>query len=81
MQLNKTDSLLYAVLVSILLKGEFYKIKNFLIIKKYLNGCKMANIIKCFNLVLGYKGNVYKGYKQTLVFLKFKKLIKELVKK
>ena len=40
----------------------------------------MANIIKCFNLVLGYKGNKYRGYKQILVFLNFKGLIKGLVK-
>jgi len=37
----------------------------------------MASIIRCFNLVLGYKSNKYKGYKWILVFLKFKGLIKK----
>jgi len=37
----------------------------------------MANIIKCFNLVLSYKGNKYKGYKRILVLLKLKELIKK----
>jgi len=37
----------------------------------------MAYIIKCLNLVLGYKSNIYKGYKRVLAFLEFKKLIKE----
>jgi len=37
----------------------------------------MANIIKCFNLVLGYKGNKYKRYKWILVLLKFKRPIKK----
>jgi len=40
----------------------------------------MASIVRCFNLVLGCKGNKYKGYKWILVFLKLKKLIKELIK-
>jgi len=40
----------------------------------------MANIIKCLNLVLGYKGNKYKGYKWILVFFKLKGLIKGLIK-
>jgi len=40
----------------------------------------MANTARCFNLVLGYKGNRYKGYKRILVFLKLKKLIKGQVK-
>jgi len=35
----------------------------------------MANIIKCFNLVLGYKGNKCKGYKWILALLKLKGLI------
>jgi len=38
----------------------------------------MANIIRCFNLVLGYKGNGYKEYKWILAFLKLKRLIKKL---
>jgi len=37
----------------------------------------MAYIIKCFNLILSYKNNGYKGYKWVLAFLKFKKLIKK----
>ena len=45
-----------------------------------LSSCKMVNIIKCFNLVLGCKGNRYKGYKWILALLKLKGLIKRLVK-
>ena len=41
----------------------------------------MANIIKCFSLILSYKDNKYKGYKWILIFLKLKKLIKGLIKK
>jgi len=41
----------------------------------------MASIVKCFNSVLGYRGNKYKGYKWILAFLKLRKLIKKLVKK
>jgi len=37
----------------------------------------MASIIRCFNLVLGNKGNKYKRYKRILAFLKLKGLIKE----
>ena len=37
----------------------------------------MANITKCFNLVLGYKGNKYKGYKWILALLKLRELIKK----
>jgi len=40
----------------------------------------MANIVRCFNLVLGYKGNKYKGYKWILAVLKLRELIKRLVK-
>jgi len=40
----------------------------------------MASIIRCFNLVLGYKGNKCRGYKWILAFLKPKGLIKGLVK-
>ena len=42
-----------------------------------LSGYKMANTVKCLNLVLGYKSNKYKRYKWILVFLKLKKLIKK----
>ena len=41
----------------------------------------MASAVKYFNLVLGYKGNKYKGYKWILVLLKPKGLIKRLVKR
>jgi len=41
----------------------------------------MASIVRCFNLVLGYKSNKYKGYKLILAFLKLKGLIKRLIKK
>jgi len=37
----------------------------------------MAYIIRCLNLVLGYKGNKYKEYKWILALLKLKKLIKK----
>jgi len=40
----------------------------------------MAGAVKCFNLILGYKGNKYKGYKWILVFLKPKGLVKGLIK-
>jgi len=39
----------------------------------------MANTIRCFNLILSYKGNKCKEYKWILVFLKFKKLTKRLI--
>jgi len=41
----------------------------------------MASTVRYFNLVLGYKGNRYKGYKRILAFLKFKGLIKKILKK
>jgi len=41
----------------------------------------MANTVKCFNLVLSYKSNKCKGYKWILAFLKYRKLIKILIKK
>jgi len=37
----------------------------------------MAGIIKCPNLVLGYKGNKYRGHKWILVLLKLRGLIEE----
>jgi len=37
----------------------------------------MAGIIRCPNLVLGYKGNGRKGYKWILAFLKPKESVKE----
>jgi len=40
----------------------------------------MVSAVKCFNLVLGYKNNKYRGYKWILVFLKPKGLIKRLIK-
>jgi len=40
----------------------------------------MASIIRCPNLVLGYKGNKYKRYKRILVFLKLRELVKGLIK-
>jgi len=40
----------------------------------------MASTIRCPNLVLGYKGNGYKGHKWILVFLKLRGLIKGLIK-
>jgi len=40
----------------------------------------MASIIKCFSLVLGYKGNKYRGYKWILALLKLRGLIKRLIK-
>ena len=36
----------------------------------------MAGIIRCLNLVLGYKGNKYKKYKWILAILKLKGLVK-----
>jgi len=41
----------------------------------------MASAVRCFNLVLGYKGNKCRGYKRILAFLKPKELVKELIKK
>jgi len=41
----------------------------------------MAYIIRCFNLVLGYKSNRYRGYKWILGFLKLKGLIKKIKEK
>ena len=41
----------------------------------------MADTIKCLNLVLGYKGNKYKGYKWILAILKLKGLVKIKVKR
>jgi len=41
----------------------------------------MASIVKCFNLVLGYKGNECRRYKWILAFLKPRGLVKGLVKK
>jgi len=38
----------------------------------------MANIIRCFNLVLGYKGNKCRGYKRILALFKLKGLIKKI---
>jgi len=35
----------------------------------------MAGIIRCLNLVLGYKSNKYKGYKWILALLKPRGLI------
>jgi len=40
----------------------------------------MASTIRCFNLVLGYKGNGYKGYKWILAPFKLRELVKRLVK-
>jgi len=40
----------------------------------------MASTVRCLNLVLGCKGNKYKGYKWILAFLKLKELVKRLVK-
>ena len=40
----------------------------------------MASTVRCFNLVLSYKGNKYKGHKWILALLKPKGLIKELIK-
>jgi len=37
----------------------------------------MAYTIRCFNLILGYKGNKYRGYKRVLAFLESRGLIKE----
>ena len=41
----------------------------------------MVNTIKYLNLVLGYKGNKYKGYKWILAILKLKGLVKIRVKR
>jgi len=40
----------------------------------------MANTVKCPNLVLGYKGNKYRGHKWILAFLKPRGLVKGLIK-
>ena len=40
----------------------------------------MDNTIRCPNLILGYKGNRYRGHKWILAFFKPKKLIKGLIK-
>jgi len=37
----------------------------------------MACIIRGLSLILGYKGNKYKGHKQVLALLEFKGLVKE----
>jgi len=41
----------------------------------------MASAVRCPNLVLGYKGNRYRGYKWILAFLKPRELVKGLIKK
>ena len=41
----------------------------------------ITDIIKCLNLVLGYKGNGYKGYKWILAILKLRGLVKIKVKR
>jgi len=40
-----------------------------------LNSYKIASVVRCFNLVLNYKSNRYKGHKWILAFLKPKGLI------
>jgi len=40
----------------------------------------MAGAVRCPNLVLGHKGNGYRGHKWIPAFLKPRGLIKELVK-
>ena len=40
----------------------------------------MASAVRCLNLVLSYKGNEYKGHKWILALLKYKGLVKKLVK-
>jgi len=40
----------------------------------------MAYIFRCLSLILGYKGNRYKGYKQVLAFLEFRRLINKKIK-
>jgi len=40
----------------------------------------MASAVKCLNLVLGYKGNGYRGHKWILAFFKLRGLIKKLIK-
>jgi len=37
----------------------------------------VANIVRCFSLVPGYKGNRYRGYKGILALLKLRGLVKE----
>jgi len=37
----------------------------------------MAYIFRCFSLILGCKGNKYKGYKRVLALLEFRGLVKE----
>jgi len=37
----------------------------------------MAYTIRCFNLVLGYKGNRHRGYKRVLALLKSRGLVKK----
>jgi len=37
----------------------------------------MAYIFRYLSLILGYKGNRYRGYKWVLAFLEFKRLIKK----
>jgi len=37
----------------------------------------MASTVRCVTLVLGSKGNKYKGYKWILAFLKPRRLVKE----
>jgi len=39
----------------------------------------MASTVRCLNLVLGCKGNKYKGHKWILAFLKFKGPVKRLI--
>jgi len=41
----------------------------------------MASAVRCPNLVLGYKGNRYRGHKWILAFFKPKGLIKKTNKK
>jgi len=38
----------------------------------------MAGIIKCLNLILGYKDNRCRGHKQILALLKPKGLVKKI---
>ena len=40
----------------------------------------MASTVKCFKLVLGYKGYKYGGYKWILAILKLRGLVKIRVK-
>jgi len=39
----------------------------------------MAYLIKCLNLILGYKGNKYKRYKWILAFYNLKNQLKKRV--